>query len=562
MKTWLIALLCYIIGIGPAFGTTYYVSKSTDNSELGYVIGNNGNSGLSPSTSKLTPSSAISVAADGDTVIINNGTYSNAELGQSNNIIDLNGKALTLLPVVEYAVTFQTDSANNTVVLIRNGTATEVQLGALIIECEKPSTPDTYVNFGIQVNNSAVVDLAQYYQKTRVQNCANTNILDNATRGTARATDIQFAGRMNQGWATTAVVGSSGARKFFIDGLALQDITTINAASSRALLIMRDATTTNQVSVHIRRVIGTMTTPASSGANAVGVGIALVNITDALNMSDVLAPPLIEESAITLNGTSTSNECISISATSPIGQVARGDHPVMRRNTITFNCPAGRVFEIGSSTVANAVDDALVYENVVTIPYFATATPHGLSIGHVSGGEAYLNTFLGGYTPILLSENEGAYIHDNDLRGCYGRCLYTKGSGASIRPRIIRNTVVLTNEFGPARGGALAAASQNGTNNIDALFQENIVCAVSDLYRYVDVDVNQVGTFDTNTYVSYGPSGNTSPWFYQGVGYATLSAWQVAKETSANANRAYCDGRVYPPSPTHIQRLLNGSIAQ
>ena len=80
MKTIIVALLCYFIAIGPALSTTYYVSKSTDNSDLGYGVGNNANSGLSPNQAKLTIGSAITAAANGDEIVINNGTYTNAYL--------------------------------------------------------------------------------------------------------------------------------------------------------------------------------------------------------------------------------------------------------------------------------------------------------------------------------------------------------------------------------------------------------------------------------------------------------------------------------------------------
>ena len=559
MKTIIVALLCYFIAIGPALSTTYYVSKSTDNSDLGYGVGNNANSGLSPNQAKLTIGSAITAAANGDEIVINNGTYTNAELNAGNNILDLNAKALKINPVIPYMVTLQTDSANNTIILIRNGNTTIVEIGKLILDCEKPSTPGTYINFGIQVNNAAV-QLQQIYRGTKIQNCANTNILDNALQGIAQGYELIFAGFMNQGYSTPTNAGNTGIKKVHIDGLELRDITTINAASSRAVFVQRDATTTNEVSVYVNRLTGTITAPSSSGANAVPVGIALVNITDATNIAGTVVPPTIEGMNLTLNGVSTSNECIGVSATAPTGQVARGDHPIVRNGRFTFNCPAGRVLELGSSLVANAVDDPRAYGLTIVIPYYASATPHGISIGMVNGGEVYQNALYGGYTPILLSINQGAHVHDNYLTGCYGRCLYSKGSGGTIAPIWERNFVQLTNAYGPARGGALSIAIQGATNNASATYQDNTVCAVSDLYRYVDVDVAQVGSFARNNYYSYGPSGNATPWVYQANTYATFAAWKAAQEGNATTSKSICDTPWLPWQPVNIHSILNGAV--
>lgn len=561
MKKLCIIILWYVICVECAFSATFYVSKSTANADLGYVVGNNGNSGLSPSTAKLTIGSAITAASNGDTIIVNDGTYSNAELNASNNILDINGKAIRIFPVIDYAVTVQTDSANNTVVLIRNGNTTPVELGKLIIECEKPSTPGTYVNFGVQVNNAAVA-LHQIYRGTHIQNCAHTNILDNALQGTAQGYDLIFAGRMSQGWATPTNVGNTGGKKFHIDGLALRDIQAQNAAASRAIFIQRDATTANEVSVYINRITGHMTAPIASGPNAVVVGVALVNITDAVNLAGITAPPIIENMAVSLIGYSTTNECIGVSATAPTGQVARGDHPVVRNGYITFNCPAGRALELGSSIVANNVDNPKAYGLTITTPYYASATPHGISIGQIVGGDVFQNVLNGGYTPILLSINNGAYVHDNYLTGCYGRCLYSKGSGGSNAPRWERNFVQLTNDYGPMRGGALSIALQNGTNNTAAVYTGNTVCAVSDLYRYVDVDVNQIGTFSRNNYYSYGPIGNATPWVYQATMYASFAAWQSAQEITATQDKSICDTPWLPWQPIQIQKVLNGAVNQ
>ena len=88
---------------------TLYVSKSTDN---GLSVGDNGNAGTADAP-KLTIASAITAASAGDTIKVNDGVYSETSIALN--------KALTLEPIVAYAVTLTSADASRTIHVTGNG---------------------------------------------------------------------------------------------------------------------------------------------------------------------------------------------------------------------------------------------------------------------------------------------------------------------------------------------------------------------------------------------------------------------------------------------------------
>jgi hypothetical protein len=139
--------------------------------------------------------------------------------------------------------------------------------------------------------------------------------------------------------------------------------------------------------------------------------------------------------------------------------------------------------------------------------------------------------------------------------GCYGYAFYAKGCGASTAPLFTNNTAILTSTYGAARGAALGVAAQGATNNTAVTFQNNIVYALSDLYRFAEVGTSQTGTFVSNNYYSAGPAGFSSPYAYQASTYATFVDWQTARETTAlQSNPVFVTGTDYRLGSTSTLR--------
>jgi hypothetical protein len=104
---------------------TKYVSKTATN---GYAIGSDANDGSTKALAKLTLEAAITAAAAGDIIVINDGTYTAA------TYYDV-AKALTINAETDYGVTLKCTGAVAQV--IRVGVAgMEIKLGKLIIDAE------------------------------------------------------------------------------------------------------------------------------------------------------------------------------------------------------------------------------------------------------------------------------------------------------------------------------------------------------------------------------------------------------------------------------------------
>ncbi len=500
-----------------------YVSKTNTN---GYAVGSDSNNGTARETPKATISNAITTAANGDTVIVNDGTYSNSELGAS-GYVDFNAKALTFLAETNYGVTLSTD-ASNIVMRFRNDNTTPLTVGKIILDCEKPSSPGTYIAVGVQIDNptNAVVHA---FAGTKIGNCSTQNISDNAQRGTLTV-DAIFFGKMKDGLQGSAAMASAAAKTYTITSLVLDDVISTDTFASVAISATRSSVSANPFTFSVTSLTGSLTAPSSLGTTATGT---LINIVGIFGAS-------IEGVNATVNGASTTNSCYGINITnSALGAAAKADNPLVRYNTVTMNCPAGYAIIAGDSTIAYNVDYAQIYANTVYMPFYnGVSTPHGIVLGRVAGGLAWGNTVYGGAVGYMTSINQGGIITGNLAIGSYYAPLFSKGSGATTAPLLINNTVIMDDtlygaKFGPY--GCQGVAAQGATNNAAATFANNI-CAVrsGNDWKYAVVDASQVATFDRSNYHSVPTL--TSPWSYQGTTYTTVGLWNAAATVGNETN--------------------------
>ena len=517
-------MLCSAIGIAPAWAATYYVSKTATN---GYVVGADGNAGTAKGTAKATISNAITTAADGDTIYVNDGIYSNAELGAS-SYVDFSAKAINFQPETPYGVTLSTDAAANILMRVRNDTTTTLTVGKFILDCEKPSAPGTYIPTGVQIDNpiNAVVHV---FDGTKIGNCSTQNIADNAQRGSLTA-DLTFFGRMKDGLQGSTSMASAAAKTYNILRLTLDNVTSTDTFASVALSATRLSSSSNLFTFTAKHITGTLTAPSALGSTATVTGVNIVGIANAV----------VEDFDITLSGSSTTNSCYGINIINgTIGDTAKADRPIVRNGTINWNCPAGYAVIAGDSTTAYNVDHALFYNITVNGQFYnGVATPHGIVLGRVTGGLVYGNRVTGMAVGMMTSINQGGVIAGNVLVGNYYAPLFSKGSGGTTAPIHTNNTVIMDDTlYGAKFGnyGCQGVAIQGATNNAGATFRNNVCYVKSGTgWKYAVVDASQVASFDADDY--YSLVSLTAPWSYQGTTYATLELWNAAATVGIEMN--------------------------
>lgn len=497
---------------------TYYVSKSVAN---GYVIGSDSNNGTAKSTPWLTISKAVATAVDGDTVYVNDGTYVDLELGAASVISINSAKSLKMYPETAYGVTIQSTAGSAQIVSLTGTATNEMIFGKFVIDAEIPGAPGTYQPTCLVIPNTAG-DCTLTLAGTCLKNAGTQHLLNSRRRGTMNL-DLVFSGRIAQGVASTTSGADVAAMTVNVTSLALDATVSVNALC-RVLDFTRLSTSAQSYSLTVSNVTGSIVAPAALGSSA-AIALLVATGIQGVIAQDFNVRYTVYNASATSYGVYIKN--------SARGATAVANRPIVRRNTIVANAPTQYCISIGDTTTAYDVDHGLVYANTITVPYYASDTPHCIAIGNVTGGLAYGNTTYGGYVGILLGINQGAVVTGNLCVGCYGFALYSKGCGATTRPIMCQNTVVLTNQFGAARAAALGVAIQGATNNADTLFQNNVVYAQTALYRYVDVGTSQAATFVKNDYYSAGPTGFTSPWSYQSSLYTTFAAWAAAHETEA-----------------------------
>lgn len=498
---------------------TYYVSKSNDNS---CVVGSDSNNGTSRTSPWLTLAKVSASAADGDTIYVNNGVYTDAELGGS-NVFSLNTtKSLKMYPLQDYAVTLQSTAASAQIVSLTGTATNEMIFGKFVIDAEIPGAPGTYQPTCMVIPNTAG-DCTLTLAGTKFKNAATQNILNSRRRGIMNF-NVVFEGRIAQGVASTTSGADVATLTVNVTGVSLVNCTVSANALCRILDFTRLSTSSQTFTLTVQNVTGTI--EASSG---VGSSVAI-----ALLVTTGIAGVVAEQFDVTYTCFNAGATCYGIYIKNASrGATAVADRPIIRNNRITGNAPSEYVISIGDTTTAYNVDYGMVYGNTITVPYYASATPHAIAIGNVTGGFAYGNRINGAYVGILLGINQGAIVTGNVSVGCYGYAFYAKGCGATTPPVFCQNTAILANTYGPARGAGFGVAVQGATNNAAVTFQNNIVYALSDLYRFAEVGISQIAAFVQNNYYSAGPVGFTSPFAYQASTYTTLALWKAAQETTA-----------------------------
>jgi len=488
--------------------TTYYVSKSTDN---GMVVGSDANAGTSLALPKLTISNAVTTASTGDTIYVNKGSWTGAELGAT-NYVNINGKTLTLLPYNAADNVTIVGSASLPQIRVQAApSSVETIIGAFILDGGNLTSTN-----GVQIDETVGVDTRVTLAGTTIRDQTTAHISDNALRGIVKLYNVTFAGTIRNGYAGAATFGAAAAKSTIVNGLALS--CTFNTASATCTVIggTRSAVSANNWTVDVRNVTGTIGVGSAcdtSSALRVVAPIAAspwVVSNNSFNMSNTVATAADSYGIFIRNGAS--------------GDTAKSNNGFCQNNTIGNFCYAGFGIRIGDGATVYDVDNATVSGNRVFGIYSATATPHGISIGAVTGGNVYNNEVFGSYVGFLLAGNQGANVFNNLSYGCYGPDFYAKGCGATTRPTIAHNIAVADNTYVGAKRdfGMFSAVINGATNSTAVLFQNNIGYALNDFSGWASVPASQAATYTGNNYFSaYTLPSSVAPFAFAGTATVT-----------------------------------------
>jgi hypothetical protein len=196
--------------------------------------------------------------------------------------------------------------------------------------------------------------------------------------------------------------------------------------------------------------------------------------------------------------------------------------PQITENQVYFNAPAGHGISLGNSTTVatGTLTGGIVRGNVVRSNYYASATPHNITLGRATTGAATGNISKDSYIGILASRTTTADVRNNTIRDCYGAGLYAKGCTAST---FTANNVYHSAKFVQRSLGCLSVDSQSGTNTVATTMSNNLVVVGVPLAgipatfsSLVNITANQSCTYSGNTYIIPDDVPDSTVLFYVG----------------------------------------------
>lgn len=491
-----------------AHATAYYASPS----------GGGAASCVDNAANVCTLPRAVTVSSAGDTIVVACGTY---DLGSS--ALALN-KNVTVEPVTVGCAIVTTTNSTSTVSVTASNDANVLTLGSLDLRNTGGSGQIVQI---VSVAYDATVQLVRTFIPA---GATNRHIQDAWVRGTVKFVNVTLGGTIGTQAGIYSVTTPTSAKKVEVSGGTY--VLTASASNTPAIWIERAAGVSVSEWVHVTGATVAVTVPPGLGTSALGIGIRLHRITTGTNPSGVLEDPIIEWNTVTVSTPgATGVDALGI-VNSSTDATAVADRTIIRDNMVTCYGPATRCISVGTdgSTPFNAAN-AQIYRNTVSSTYYdGSATPHGISLGRVTGGVVWGNTVIGFAVGIITAINQGAVVSGNVVAGAYYAPLFSKGSGATTVPIFTNNTVIMDDAIIGAKFGnygCLGVAIQGATNNAGVSFRNNICYVRSGSgWTYVVVDASQAASFDTNDYYSL-PTLST-PWSYQGSTYASLALWNAA----------------------------------
>ena len=475
-------------------GNIIYVSPVATN---GYAIGSDSNNGLSKQTAKLTVAGALAIAKAGDTIMLNDGAYTEAYF---RFLIALNIQSET-----DYGAKLV--STATSVVGIGNAPVT---LGKIIIDTNNYSTTSCIYGFGSDTKTLLTLDGTHLI--AHAQYCVNFN----ASLIVKGDVTVTHTGAGKSIWKCSPNAGhivrfenapSIGAPLYVIAG-GLGTALTLYRSKFRYF----DSTTGTNYAAFVSGVADVHVEGCELGVDG-NLGPAGINIEPIANFpvnSVVIKDNVIRHEGYTSLAQSGGGYGIKVGSesfiTDNIGAVTITGNKLVHVNHCAF---LGYGITQPGLVRGNVVIDGL-------IPF--------LSKGNMSASKFYANVALGG-----------------------------SWSGGALRSKtsnpIFKNNLCVANSLLSASLGKFQHASDASVN---AVFQNNILYAPSIAIPIAaSADIGSTASFSNNNY--HAGSFNTGAFVNGATTYNTVSAWAAAVESTATAvDPGYTLGNWSLPSESSI----------
>lgn len=507
-KLFLLSALLLLFGPS-SWAVTYYVSNTAAN---GYTVGFDSHTTVEAQAKTkpwLTLNGAITKATTGDIIIINDGTYSETSGAGYLNI--------------SKAMEFRAENTGMVVVNAASGAsygvritlaASTTTLTGLIIDGTFNKTYGLYTSscYGLIMNNTRI----RNFTSTGFSNDATTYYMD-IRNSVITSTVATVAGY----YSTTFTSGS-----FIVDGLLIDISTTTNAAGGGIILVAQSSTGT------LASISNSTVTVYSTNAGSL---MSIRNINNLVLSGNVL----------TANGPTTRTG-IQVYATLAIHSA---NNPIIRYNTVNHNGTGGISIVHGTdgATVGdNKHNDGAIYGNVV-IGSTNSTTLHGIMIGSNRGGFVWGNRSSLCNLPFLAKLNNSGIFFGNEARNI-------TGTGHGLRSKGSTNTSFISNGIYLQDGDEVGMYNDHDT--IIPTYSGGILYSANNIYsdvassNFVNIAAGSTATFYNNNYYTTQALASDQ-WTYQGTNYATLAAWQSARENTATSNSIISTKSYKKTTPTY-----------
>lgn len=489
---------------------TYYVSNSTAN---GWAMGDDSRStaqAVSTNTPWLTISGAQAKASNGDTIIVNDGIYTE---NSGSGFLNLD-RGLTIQPFTDYGVTIRS-TATSRVLNLSAGNA-DITLGKLIIDGEESR------NWGINIGQVGSLTL----DGTKISGARAVAILNSDAVNHTRMNNVQIVGTAMSGGGYYNV-GTQTGGSLEINGGKI-NITNLTSGSGGGIVYIGAA---NGVGVSVSGMTINLT-----GAGSGYQGIRVANVDRALIAGNI----------ITTNNLSGSCASIWVYAS---GANFTAHYPTIRDNKIYNNCAGGHTIIHGTdgSTLAdNRHNYGEIYHNIVVGSTNST-TLHGIMLGSNLGGRVWGNSVRLTKLALLAKLNVGGLFTDNEVRQVIGGGYGLRSKGAT-GTEFANNRIYLN----AGSGGYGIYVDENPANPTVA--STGVVYRNNDVYAQVPgsrfVNVANTNSANTATFIGnrYYLTQESSPgqWVYQGTNYSALASWQAAHEATASLSKSRSNQSLLP----------------
>lgn len=518
-------ILCLFVLLSlPCFAATYFVSNSATN---GYVVGVDTNAGTAKGTAVLTLTQAHTLAADGDTIQVNCGTYPTGTNPANPFAIS---KAITLTPETASCVIIQQPNAGDIALDLVHNAGGTINIGAVIIDGTGVGTTGvrvkdaganpvyTVIMTGTTVRNF-VGQMINATAPSRVNFTFQNGVISQPQNPGGIAIDFHPA--FNTSWASGSVNILNNAISVLASNAATLTpvvfIASPGATTSMTVNFSGNAVTTTVTSTLLSSLY-TASVQVNNIPNA-QINNNTVNITEAANYT----------------GTGGAIDGIRVYTQLFFALTNNSNTPTITGNSVTNTSTnaahgilAGEDSSLTTTAGHNMTNNPVIVGNAVRGQPGSVAI-HAVFIGNSTGGTVHDNTVINALICFIAKGQTGGNFFNNHGARCSGQGLRSKASSGIN---------FMANDITFVPGQAMAVSGSYGmladddtvttTVSTGVVFSGNTIRANALPTAFISsVGVGSTATFDGNSY--YLITG-TQQFSYQGTAYSSVSTWQSAHE--------------------------------